>query len=227
MPETIKYQTFDGINIVGDWTPVPTTVGVVVFLHMMPNDRKSWAPFAQVLSKYNVASLAIDMRGHGESTTTINGDRLDYKKFSDAEHQKYLNDAIGAVEWLVAKKYPKKQIMIVGASIGANVSLWMLRQEPLLAGAVLLSPGDYRGIDATEEAEYVKPHQSVWAAGSDSDDPEAYEAAKALIGVVSSERKAFVPYKNAGHGVHLFTSDPKLMENLAVWIKESLSLPRA
>ena len=227
MSEIIKYQTFDGVTIVGDWTPVPTTVGVAILLHMMPLDRKSWAPFAQVLAKNNVASLAIDLRGHGESVNTATGDKLDYKKFTEIQHQSYLNDVIGAVDWLVSKKYPKNQIMVVGASIGANVALWMLQQEPLLAGAVMLSPGDYRGIDALEQAEYVKPHQSLWAAGSDSDDPEAYEAAKSVINAAAAERKAFAPYKNAGHGIHLFTSDPKLMESLAAWIKESLLLPRS
>ncbi len=226
MPETIKIQTFDGVNLVGDWTPVPTTVGVAILLHTMPQTRKSWAPFAQVLAKHNVASLAIDMRGHGESNTLTSGEKIDYKTFTDEQHQRYVTDAAAAMDWLTGKKYPKNQIIMVGASIGANIALSMLQQEPALAGAVMLSPGDYRGIDALEQADYVKPHHAIWAAGSDSDDTESYEAAKSLINVAVAERKSFVPYKNAGHGVHMFESDPKLMESLAQWIKESLSLPR-
>jgi alpha-beta hydrolase superfamily lysophospholipase len=225
MPETISFKTLDNVIIKGDWYPSPTTIGVVVLLHMMPSDRKSWSVFQQVLVKHKVASLAIDLRGHGESVMTEERVRLDYQKFTDEDHHKYLLDAIGALDWLEEKKYVKEQIMFAGASIGANIAIWMMQEEPSLAGAVLLSPGNYRGIDAAEKAEYTKHHQALWASGSDSDDPTAYETASQVIEVAAASRKQFVPYKNAGHGIHLFTADPDLMENLAVWIKESFSRP--
>ncbi len=223
MPETISYKTLDNVIIKGDWSPSPTTIGVVILLHMMPSDRKSWSAFQQVLLKNRIASLAIDLRGHGESVKTEEGPRLDYKKFTDEDHHKYLYDVLGALDWLEAKKYSKDQIMMVGASIGANIAIWSLKDEPSLAGAVLLSPGNYRGIDPVEIAEYTKHHHAIWAAGSDSDDPEAYEIAEKIIETSGAARKQFVPYKNSGHGIHLFTADPDLMENLAVWIKESFS----
>jgi len=221
MPDTITYKTLDNVYIKGEWSPSPTTVGVAVLLHMMPADRKSWAAFQQVLQRHHIASLAIDLRGHGESTKTEEGVALDYKKFTDNDHKKYLFDVAGALDWLGDKKYTKDQIMIVGASIGANIAIWALEDEPALAGAVMLSPGNYRGIDAVEKAGYVKAHHAIWAAGSDSDDPEAYETAKRVVEEAGAERKQFTPYKNSGHGNHLFTSDPELMENLATWIEQS------
>jgi pimeloyl-ACP methyl ester carboxylesterase len=221
MPETITYTTLDKVIIKADWSPSPTTVGVAILLHMMPLDRKSWSDFQQILQRHHIASLAIDLRGHGQSTKTEEGATLDYKKFSDSDHKKYLYDVMGALDWLNEKKYTKDQTMMVGASIGANIALWALEDEPSLAGAVLLSPGNYRGINAVEKAGYIKSHHALWATGSDSDDPEAYETAKAVVEEAGAERKQFVPYKNSGHGNHLFTSDPELMENLAVWIEQS------
>ncbi len=225
MPETISYKTLDNVFIKGDWSPSPTTIGVVILLHMMPLDRKSWSAFQQVLLKHRIASLAIDFRGHGESTKTEEGVILDYKKFTDEDHHKYMYDVSGALDWLESKKYSKDQIMLVGASFGASIALWMLQEEPGLSGAVLLSPGNYRGIDAVEKAEYTKHHQAIWASGSDSDDPESYEVAEKIIEASGASRKQFVPYKNAGHGIHLFIADPDLMENLATWIEESFSRP--
>ncbi|MBD3281406.1 alpha/beta hydrolase fold domain-containing protein [Candidatus Uhrbacteria bacterium] len=219
--ETINYTTLDNVRIVGNWSPSPTTIGVAILLHMMPLDRKSWSAFQEVLGRHNIASLAIDMRGHGESNKTVEGVSLDYKKFSDEEHHKYLYDVIGALNWLEEKGYAKSQIMMVGASIGANIAIWALEEEPILTGAVLMSPGDYRGINAAEKAEYTKAHHAIWAAGSDSDDPDAYEMAQEVVEKSASDRKKFVPYKNAGHGIHLFTADPELMENLATWMEES------
>jgi alpha-beta hydrolase superfamily lysophospholipase len=224
MPEKATLKTFDGVNIVADWYPVPTTIGVAILLHAMPLDRRSWVPFQQVLVKYGIASLAIDMRGHGESVLTAEGQKLDYKQFEDVQHQQTLNDIQAAVGWLVNKKYDIDRIMLVGASIGANLALFMLQQEPALAGAVLLSPGNYRGMNSVEDALYVKPHHALWAAGSDGDDPEAFEAAHKVVETAAADRKMFVPYKNAGHGTHLFTSDPKLMDNLAAWMKESFQM---
>lgn len=208
----------------GEWSPASTTVGVAILLHMMPVDRRSWAAFQQVLSKYGVASLAIDMRGHGESVNTDSGAKLDYKQFDDVQHLQTLNDVQAALNWLQKKQYSKDRVMLVGASIGANLSLLMLRQSPELAGAVLLSPGDYRGINGVEEALYVKPHHCLWAAGSDGNDPESFQAAEQIVEKAAADRKMFVPYKNSGHGIHLFTADPKLMESLAGWIKESLQM---
>ncbi|MFZ6015212.1 MAG: alpha/beta hydrolase [Patescibacteria group bacterium] len=222
MPEIIDFKTPDGVKIVGDWYPSPTTIGVVILLHMMTNDRKSWAPFQQELVKNNIASLAIDLRGHGESVETKEGNKLDHKKFTDEEHQRYLVDAASAVQWLEAKKYSQDRMMVMGASIGSNIAIWMLEERPRLNGAVLLSPGNYRGIDAVEQADACKYHHALWAAGSDSDDPEAYDTAKSVIERAPAYRKVFKPYKNSGHGIHLFTSDPKLMNELAVWIRESL-----
>lgn len=221
MPESIIFPTPDGVSIAGDWYPSPKTFGVVVLLHMMTSSRKDWIPFQQELVKNNIASLAIDMRGHGESTKTKEGVVLDHKKFTDEQHQQYLVDASAAVRWLTNKKYEKSQIMVMGASIGANIALWMLEEEPALAGAVLLSPGNYRGIDAVAQAEYLKHHHALWAAGSDSDDTDAYETARKVVEESAAYRKSFIPYKNAGHGIHLFTSDPQLMSNLAKWISET------
>ncbi|MDD5437803.1 MAG: alpha/beta fold hydrolase [Patescibacteria group bacterium] len=225
MPERVSFQTFDGVKIVAEWYPVPTTVGVAVLLHMMPMDRRSWAPLQQVLAKYGIASLALDLRGHGESLETETGQKLDYKNFDDIQHQQCLNDVQSALDWLVNKNYPLDRIMTVGASFGANLALFMLEQEPRLCGAVLLSPGDYRGMDAVEEASYVKPSHCLWAAASEGDDPEAFEAAGKIVEQAAADRKAFVPYKNAGHGIHLFTSDPKLMDALATWMRDSFQLP--
>ncbi|MFA6099593.1 MAG: alpha/beta fold hydrolase [Patescibacteria group bacterium] len=221
MSERVTFNTFDGVKVVGEWYPVPTTIGVAILLHMMPLDRRSWVPFQQVLSKYGIASLAIDMRGHGESVETETGQKLDYKKFQDIQHQQTLNDIQAALDWLDGKKYPLDRIMLVGASIGASLALAMLQQEPGLCGAALLSPGNNRGMNAVDDALYVKAHHALWAAASDSDDPDSFEVSRQLIDRAGAMRKTFAPYKNAGHGIHLFTSDPKLMDTLATWMRDS------
>ena len=221
MSTKITFDTIDRVKIVADWYPAPTTLGVTILLHMMPNNRRSWAPFAFVLNQHNIAALAIDLRGHGESIETVDGAKLDYRKFTDEQHRNSLFDVLGAIKWLGAKGYKIDDIMLVGASIGSAIALLALEDTPGLAGAVLLSPGNYRGVDIEEQANHIKYHHSIWTTGSDIDDPEAYESAKKIVELAPAHRKKFVPYENAGHGIHLFTSDPNLMDNIALWIKES------
>lgn len=225
MPERVTFKTYDGVNIVGDWNPVPTTIGVAVMLHMMPTDRRSWAPFQQVLAKSGIASLAIDLRGHGESVKVDEGGNLDFNNFTDEQHQQSVTDVLAAVDWLLAKKYMPDRLMLVGASIGASLALSAIQDLPNIHGLILLSPGNYRGMNAEDDAMYVKAHQALWAAGSDGDDTESFEVARKIVETATASRKMFIPYKNAGHGIQLFTSDPKLMESLAAWMKESFQKP--
>jgi len=224
MPTQVTFNTLDDVKIVADWYPATTTGGVVILLHMMTNTRHSWAPFAYVLNQQHVAALAIDLRGHGESVFMTSGQKIDYHDFSDEQHLQSLNDISAALDWLNEKGYQNVEVILVGASIGSILALSSIEEHPDLKGLVLLSPGNYRGVNAKQQACYIHPEHVLWAAGSDIDDPEAYESARDIVLKASSERKKFVPYESSGHGVHLFTSDPYLMEDLASWIAESFKI---
>ncbi|MFH1078546.1 MAG: alpha/beta fold hydrolase [Patescibacteria group bacterium] len=221
MPERVSFKTLDGVTIVGDWVAAPTTIGAAILLHMMPTDRRSWAPFQAVLASRGVASLAIDGRGHGDSTKGPEGAQVDFRNFSDEEHQSSLYDVIGAFDWVKRRGFEVKHIAICGASIGANLAVEMLLEEPILAGAALLSPGkDYHGMDAVFDVASVLPHQSLWIAASEGDDQESFEDSKKVSEKSVSERKELVLLKNAGHGTNMLASTPNMMERLADWLRD-------
>ncbi|MCI0479374.1 alpha/beta hydrolase [Candidatus Uhrbacteria bacterium] len=221
MAERITLKTVDGVTIVADWVAAPTTIGASILLHMMPANRKSWVGLQAALMSRGVASLAIDLRGHGESVEGPDGSRIDFKGFTDDEHQSSLYDVIAAFDWLRRRGFEPSHIVVCGASIGANIALQMLLEEPALAGAALLSPGSsYHGTDATFDAPSVLPPQSLWVAASEGDDQKSFEDGKAVVEKAPSDRKEFVGLKNAGHGTNMFSADPKLTERLADWIRD-------
>lgn len=223
MAERITYTTDDEVKIVGDWVAAPTTMGAVILLHMLPANRKAWVDFQPILAKRGLASLAIDLRGHGESTVGPQGVTLDYKAFSDVEHQSALWDVIGAFDWLRRRGFERPRIALAGASMGANLALQFLANEPLISGAALLSPGrNYHGTDATEEIGSILPHQALWITASEGDDREAFETAKLVYQTAASEQKTFVPLKNAGHGNAILSHQPALQEQLADWFKQTI-----
>ena len=218
--ERITYTTFDDVIIVGDWVTAPTTYGAVLLLHMMPADRKSWAKFQTMLTERGLASLAIDLRGHGESTKGPGDTRYDYKGFTDEEHQSSLNDVTEAFRWIRRRGMEPSKIAVCGASIGANLAALLLIEEPEIAGAALLSPGkDYHGLNVLEDAGSVLNHQAVWATGSQGDDQDAYDSAEAYVKVVSSDDKTFVPLENVGHGTTILENNPDIATQLADWLK--------
>lgn len=223
MAERITFFSADEVEIVGNWVTAPTTLGVVLLMHMMPADRTSWAGFQALLASKGLASLAIDLRGHGESLNSKESGKLDYKLFGDEEHQSSLQDAIGAVDWIRRRGFERARIAVCGASIGANLAVQLLLEEPEISGAALLSPGrNYHGTNAVSDVGSVLPTQSLWVAASEGDDQESFEASKALSEAAAVERKAFVPLKNAGHGTRILENQPKLAEDLSVWLKATI-----
>ncbi len=220
MAERIVLTTVDDVKIIGDWTAAPTTVGAVLLLHMMPDTRGSWSDFARALVKRGIASLAIDLRGHGESTATTDGDTIDFREFTDEDHQISMFDVREALSWLRTRGLERERIAVGGASFGANLALRLLTEEPRLPGAMLLSPGaDYHGVKALEDAQNLGPYQALFI-GASEDDSESFTCGSTLYADAPVENKTFVPYKTGGHGMRLFTSDPALIDKAADWFEK-------
>ncbi|OGL72970.1 hypothetical protein A3E39_02425 [Candidatus Uhrbacteria bacterium RIFCSPHIGHO2_12_FULL_60_25] len=221
MPERISYVTDDGVTVVGDWVTAPTTIGAVILLHMMPVLRQSWASFQRALAQRGLASLAIDLRGHGESVKGPDGKPLDFKKFTDGEHASTIHDVRGAYAWLRSRGIDRDRIAVAGASIGANLALQFLSEEPQVPAAVLLSPGEsYHGVETADAADYVLPHQGVWMAASGGDDAYSAASADKLMGALQVEQKVHEKLLGAGHGTKMFETHPELSDKLADWLRD-------
>jgi alpha-beta hydrolase superfamily lysophospholipase len=220
MAERIQFQTQDGVTIVADWSPAPTMIGAVLLVHMMPETRKSWSAMSTELVKRGLGAFAIDLRGHGDSTQTEEGDKLDYQKFNDSEHLAGIYDVMAGVEWLRGRGIEISRIALVGSSIGANLSVRMLTEEPRMPGAVLLSPGEnYHGLMVLEDAQNLLPDQSLYILASE-DDVESAAASRKLYDQAPIDTKILTPYKTAGHGNAILESDKALGGKLANWLAE-------
>ena len=98
---------------------------------MMPAAKESWNDLAEIFCGAGYESIAIDLRGHGESVFNGSMRELNYRNFSDKEHQKSILDLEAAVDFLIKEqKAAPAQISFVGASIGANLSLQYVSEHP-------------------------------------------------------------------------------------------------
>lgn len=227
MKQRVEFTTDDGVLIIGHWYPVENARRVVLLLHMMPATKESWEELARELNKRDIAALAIDLRGHGESVTKGVGgtgvgsrerQKIHFQSFTDQEHQESIRDVRAAVAWLTSQGFDVNQILLGGASIGANLALQFESEMPEIPRVVLLSPGlDYRGVK-TEPAIVGLTPDSLLLIIAAQDDEYASESSKILKDRRPSIELSIVD--GSAHGTDLFDEHPETLTRVADFLSQ-------
>ena len=127
----------------------PAVASGVVLLHMYRQDRESWQPLVDVLVARGITTLAIDLRGHGQSLIAPDGSD-DSKKVLERDsgffNTMYL-DAEAGLRYLRDKLLIKQnRTALIGASVGCSVAIHTATKNPV-AAVVVMTPGkNYLGI---------------------------------------------------------------------------------
>ena len=216
--DTVKIVTEDGVEIIGDhYKTREKDTPCILMLHMMPSNRESWKSLAIKLREKGYQSLAIDLRGHGDSIIK-NDTRIDYLKFNDQEQQDKRLDVESSLLYLEKQGIDLKKIGIIGASIGANLAIEYLFKKIFIKTAILLSPGlDYRGIKTIEIAKNIKPNKSIFIVVSEEDE-YSFTSSKKLYNTINCNKKIEI-YRDAGHGTTMLFKEKELDENIIDWFK--------
>jgi dienelactone hydrolase len=216
--QKVRFKTEDGLEIVGNFFPAEKNdAPAVVLLHMMPETKESWNNFAVKLNQEGFECLAIDLRGHGESQ----GGPVGSKSFSDAEHMASINDVVGAVGFFIDKGIPIEKISLVGASIGANLSITFQSEHPQIKSSILLSPGlNYRGVETEHTAKKIKEDQAIYLVAGGEGDDYSTETVKKLYNLASCHNKEIKVFGEAGHGTDILEAEPGLANEIIDWLKK-------
>lgn len=218
--QTINLKTADNVELVADYyAPQRKYSPVVILVHMMPTDKSSWEKFASNLQDQGFAVLAIDLRGHGKSTIK-NGQLIDYRNFSDAEHAAGIADLQAAYEYLLTDPSVNTNLIsFVGASIGANLSLNFAASHIDINKVVLLSPGlNYRSVKTNKTVEEYGDRPILLVTAKDDDD--SYNDTQKLFELSISSQKEIKNFDSGGHGTNLFKSHPELEQEIIDWLKK-------
>ena len=122
-PELFSTYAPDGVRIVADRLGDPAA-RAVVFLHGGGQTRRSWGRAAAAVAERGWQAITVDMRGHGESDWSSDGD---YRVVSFA----------GDVQE-VLRRLPSQPVL-VGASLGGFTSMLLAGElSPGIASAVVL-----------------------------------------------------------------------------------------
>ncbi len=186
----------------------------IILLHQLGRDRSSWRGFAAELNKM-YAVLAVDMRGHGQSTIQ-NGVQKQHTSFSETDFNNMVRDVEAAKEFLKIMGYDTSKIAVIGASIGANVALASAALDKDIAEVVLLSPGlDYRGVNAEQAAYRYKGPALIMASEGDT---YSADSSKTLAGIM--EGSALKLYSGSAHGTDLLANN-EARKAIHEWLEDN------
>lgn len=213
MEEEINLKTSDGIDILGTYTPTLNSNNtVVLLLHQLRKDRTIWNILVKKLSEKGFNCVTIDFRGHGKSGGGS------WEDFTDDQFQGMIHDVEAAGEY-IRKRFPTANIALIGSSIGANLALNYVTSANT-SSVVLISPGlDYKGIKTEAVANnYSRP---IFLAASSDDENSSMEAIQRIASLVTTPEVdlKIVTYSDAGHGVHMFSVHPDLLDQIVSWLR--------
>lgn len=148
----------DGWEIVGDLVipSAPVPVPAVLMLNQAAGNRSAYTSLAARLADRGVASLRVDLRGHGESTNRGTFDPEEPNATAILEGTSH--DVLAALRFLTGHaSVDSTRLGVVGASYSGEAMAEAGRQAGFAKAYVALSPGSFstesaRGIDGTGAA---------------------------------------------------------------------------
>ncbi len=210
--EAVSFKTADGWTLAGLYCKPKKGKPVAVLAHGLASSKGEWEKFSPELWRLGWGTLAVDLRGHAASTSGPAGPAdLAMVDAVNGWPQARL-DLEGSAAFLKKeKKIPAGRLVLIGASLGANLCAQAAaRLSP--RATVLLSPGrDYRGVLLPER---LGPKFLVGASPSD---PYAHQT---LVGLEARRDGAALLKGSAGHGVQML-DDPAFRKALLAWLQKS------
>ena len=184
----------------------------VILVHDKGRTREDWAYFAERLGGAGYHVLAVDLRGHGGSHPP---DAL-----TDADFPKMALDVAAAARWF--ESLGVQQLVVIGASFGANVALAAAAEDPKIDSVVLLSPGlNLSGVTLSGPIEKFGERPSFVIASNE--DAYSVRSANLLDSKARGDCEVLL-LENAGSGVRMLNKDPSLEALLLAWLNGSYQL---
>ncbi len=224
--EPVSFKTSDSVSIAagflkGSGQKPPAAV----LVHMPEGSKEDWhgAVRDYLLEQTGMSYLAIDLRGHGEST--IRGDEsLHFETFSESDFQDMVKDVAAAVDYLRGRDdIDPDAIAIVGASTGANIAIkYAAGDERIKAVAMLSGALEHNGVSSPEAiGEYGR--RPIFFAACREDVPAGLNINR--MELRARGRKVVDIYQGNLHGTRMFGATPAA-ERLAGFLKRFVAEER-
>ena len=237
VPRDVDLKSADGITLKATYFAASKSGPGVLLLHQVNRTRKSWDQVAMQLAESGIHTLALDIRGIGESGGTR------WEPMTRDEAKRIPDDIDAALEFLMSQPEVDRRVIGLGGAgvIGVLYSVEAARRHPDATKSLVLISGETRpdGLQFLRQASQL-PELFVF---SDEDEyPPIQDAMKLLYVSASSPSKKLVHYAAAedapwlwyepmnvgkvpakgGHGTDLFQPHPELPGIIVHWFVTTL-----
>lgn len=221
--EPVTFRTPDGVTIHGSLRSSADPAGpAVILVHQLGATRGEWAPIVERLSAApGLTTLAIDMRGHGESLEA-EGAELSWHDFDNEQWAMIVEDVRAAIAF-IRDRYdvPPSRIALVGSSIGSSAILLAAVDEPGAVALVAISPGRaYRGLDAITPTTELgdRPFLAIAA----EEELPAVEAARDMARIAAAGELEL--YGGGAHGLAILETSPQMADRVDAFLRQALGV---
>ncbi len=206
----------DGWKIIGDLV-VPEAKGpvpAVLLLNGAARDRTPYREMAEQLVTQGIASLRVDLRGHGES--------INLGKFVPGQNHEILQDTDQDVAAAFAslkadQRIDSARIGVVGASYSGEFMMIAGKKAGYAAAYVALSPGSL----SDESIAAIDQRKLPWLLVVSRHERHLKEVAQALRD--QSRTAEFLELSGSEHATRLLPAHPDLAARIAVWFRHKLN----
>jgi pimeloyl-ACP methyl ester carboxylesterase len=202
------------VSLAATWYEPGARSAAVILVHMLHRNQNDWEAVASQLASQGIGALALDLRGHGDSSGTLpEGDAADYSVL--------VRDVTAARRYLATRgDVVPSRIGIAGASIGANLAALEAAADPTVASLALLSPStDYRGLHIDPAMKKFGARPALLIASDE--DAYASRSVKELQKAGGGTREVLI-LNHAGHGTVMLGRDADLARALVDWFHRTL-----
>ncbi|HRH41258.1 MAG TPA: hypothetical protein PKY82_06395 [Pyrinomonadaceae bacterium] len=209
----------DGWNLIGD-LQIPKSkklVSAVILLNKANGNRQVYEKLASHLAENGIASLRIDLRGHGESINK--GKFVPFQENATEILNDTDKDIFAITKYLKAVKgIDPNRIGFVGASYSGEEMAVSARKNGYEKAYVALSPGSF----SEESVKAIDSSKAAWFFIKSVD--ERARTLKDFFATIRRQSKTAQTMEIAGdkHATDILDSNPELAEMIAIWFKYHL-----
>lgn len=216
LADDIKLQTADGLELHGIHEPVAGASRAVLLVHGERRSANDWKFLQGKLQHAGFASLAIDLRNHGQSQAVA------VPPLPDEAYQAMTADVDAGMAYL--REQGASEIMLVGADLGANLALTAGAAAADATNIVLLSPGlKIHGIRADAALRQWGDRSVLFVVSND----DGYAAKSALLLDAQARGPKFMEiYAGAGKGAAMLNREPACEGLVMSWLLGSHDITR-
>ncbi len=205
----VDLTTADGVPIKGDYyRPARENAPGVLLVHGSGRERSAWQLFARQLMEQGFATLAIDLRGYGESG-------------GHAADQNKIEDVTAAVDFLKAQaEVDPDNILIIGGKDGSWWTLDYAAKHPEIRAVALITPGIHYDKKFLKQVMVDYGDRPIFIAVSDNEgnhDENAVKTAKLLDKLATGPHELVVLH-DPGGGTGLLMQENGLVPKLLAWL---------